>query len=81
MHYQMFYPGLVSLLIIPLFVAFIISLVAISLLIKAAKEKGYHRSSAGILWLVGIFATPVVLGLYTASLPDRNATKKETSNE
>lgn len=75
------YAGLTGILIIPLLIAFAISLVAISLLVKAAKEKGYHRSSAGILWLVGIFATPVVLGLYTASLPDRNATTKETGNE
>ena len=75
------YTGLTAILIVPLLIAFAISLVAISLLIKAAKEKGYHRSSTGILWLVGIFATPVVLGLYTASLPDRNAATKETSNE
>ena len=47
-------------------------LVSISLMIKAAKEKGYHRDGAGKLWFIGIFASPVVLGLYTASLPDRN---------
>lgn len=79
----MYYTGFTTMLIIIplLLIAFAISLVAISLLIRAAKEKGYHCSSTGILWLVGIFATPVVLGLYTASLPDRNAMAKDASNE
>ena len=53
--------------------AFVISLIAISLLVDAAKAKGFHRNDAGTLWFVGIFASPIVLGLYTASLPDRSA--------
>lgn len=47
-------------------------LVSISLMVKAAKEKGHHLDGAGKLWFIGIFASPIVLGLYTASLPDRN---------
>lgn len=44
--------------------------VAINLLIKAGRAKGYAMENAGILWFVGIFATPILVGLYIASLPD-----------
>lgn len=44
---------------------------AISYLIDAAKEKGYHQNNSLGLWLIGLIASPIVLGLYTASLPDR----------
>lgn len=65
--------GIAGFLLFILLIAFLISLLAISLLVNAAKEKGFHRNDAGVLWLVGIFASPIVLGLYTASLPDRGA--------
>ena len=46
-------------------------LASISLFIKAAKEKGYYEhGGTGLLWFIGKFATPIVVGLYTASLPD-----------
>ena len=45
-------------------------IVAINLLIKAGRAKGYAMENAGILWFVGIFATPILVGLYIASLPD-----------
>lgn len=67
------YGLLPGLLIFVLLTAFVISLIAISLLVDAAKAKGFHRNDAGTLWFVGIFASPIVLGLYTASLPDRGA--------
>ena len=44
--------------------------VAINLLIKVGRAKGYAMENAGILWFVGIFATPILVGLYIASLPD-----------
>ena len=44
--------------------------VAINLLIKAGRAKGYEMENAGILRFVGIFATPILVGLYIASLPD-----------
>lgn len=51
-------------------------LASISLFIKAAKEKGYYENGGtGILWFIGIFATPIVVGLYTASLPDLRGQK------
>ena len=67
------YGPLPGLLIFVLLTAFVISLIAISLLVNAAQQKGFHRNDAGTLWFVGIFASPIVLGLYTASLPDRGA--------
>ena len=67
------YGLLPGLLIFVLLTAFVISLIAISLLVDAAKAKGFHRNDAGVLWVIGIFASPIVLGLYTASLPDRSA--------
>lgn len=49
------------------------SLIAISELIDAARMKGHCQDGAGLLWFVGIFASPIVLGLITVSLPDRSA--------
>ena len=46
---------------------------AIHLLLEAAKAKGFHRDDAWFPCLVGFFLSPIVLGLYTASLPDRGA--------
>lgn len=65
--------GIATILPLVLIIAFFISLLVISLLVNAAKEKGFHRNDAGVLWVIGIFASPIVLGLYTASLPDRGA--------
>ena len=48
-------------------------LAAISLFIKAGKAKGYSMENAWLLWFVGIFATPVAVGLYVAALPDRRS--------
>lgn len=47
------------------------ALVAISLFVGAMREKGHSDKSAGLLWYIGIFATPIVVGLYVASLPDK----------
>ena len=47
-------------------------IMAIDLFIGAAKEKGYYKEGgAEILWFIGIFATPIVVGIYTSSLPDK----------
>lgn len=46
-------------------------LLAISMFIDAAKAKGYPMTSTGLLWFVGIFATPLAVGLYVAALPDK----------
>ena len=40
--------------------------------------KGHGQDGTGSLWFIGIFASPIVLGLYTASLPDRSASAGPT---
>lgn len=73
---------LIFFVIIILFLVLAAWLASISLFIKAAKEKGYYEhGGTGLLWFIGIFATPIVVGLYTASLPDlrdQKAKQKET---
>lgn len=55
-----------------LIVVLVAWLMAINLFINAAKEKGYYKDGgAGMLWFIGIFATPIVVGIYTSSLPDK----------
>ena len=74
--------GVVMLLFFVLLVAVLAAwLYAISLYVKAAKEKGYYKTEgAGPLWFVGIFATPLAVGLYVAALPDKRAEQKVRDN-
>ena len=64
------YTGLYIFMFIIGAIALVAWIVAIDLLIKAGKAKGYAMKNTGALWFVGIFATPIVVGLYIASLPD-----------
>lgn len=50
---------------------FCVWLLAIHLFVEVAKMKGHHQDGTGSLWLIGLFASPIVLGLYAAALPDR----------
>lgn len=62
---------LFPLLIVLVFVAW---LLAIYLFVKAAKDKGYYQDDSAqvlLLWFIGIFASPIVVGLYVSSLPDK----------
>lgn len=43
---------------------------AIFMLIKAIRIKGHHQQGAAILFFLGFFASPIVLGLYAAALPN-----------
>lgn len=67
--------GIAVLFFLPiiLIILFIVSLIAISQLVDAAKMKGHYRDGAGVLWVIGILFSPVVLGLLVAALPDRAA--------
>lgn len=63
-----------------LFIVFVIPIVvlvawllAINLLIKVGEAKGHALSNKGLLWFIGIFATPIVVGLYIIALPDQRA--------
>lgn len=64
--------GILSIFMIIIMILVLVAFLAsIALFINAAKEKGhYEHGGTGILWFIGIFATPIVVGLYTASLPD-----------
>lgn len=49
----------------------------IGLFIEVAKEKGYYKKEgAGILWFIGLFATPIVVGLYVTALPDKHSEER-----
>lgn len=61
------------LLIIGAIVFLALWIAAIHLLLEAASAKGFHQDDAWLPCLVGFFLSPIVLGLYTASLPDRGA--------
>ena len=66
--------GMVTFITLVLAIAILVAwLLAINLFINAAKEKGYYKDGgAGILWFIGIFATPLVVGIYTTALPDKS---------
>lgn len=60
-------------------------LMAISLFVDSARMKGYYRDGgSGALWFIGIFATPIVVGIYVASLPDKklhnDAAREDAAN-
>ena len=63
-----------SVILIVLAVVILIAwILAIAMMIDAGRAKGYFGGGkTGLLWFVGIFASPIVLGLYVASLPDRS---------
>ncbi len=60
--------GLLAILGLLIFAAWI---TGIYLLCNAVNAKGWHKKGDGALWFVGIFASPIVLGLYAAALPDK----------
>ncbi len=66
--------ALALLLAIPvlIIVAWIIS---ISELVKIAKLKEFYREGAMKLWLIGIFTTPILLGVLVAALPNGNGSR------
>lgn len=68
--------GLITLITLALCIAVLVAwIMAIAMLVKMAKEKGHYRDGAGMLWFVGLFASPIVLGLYVAALSDKSSGK------
>lgn len=54
-------------------------LAATGLFVELAEEKGYTARSK-LLWFIGVFASPIVVGLYVLSLPDlRNPESRKQS--
>ena len=58
---------LILVLIVVVIAAWIVS---IDLFLKVGAAKGYTMDNKGLLWFIGIFATPLSVGIYVASLPD-----------
>lgn len=67
--------GLVVFLLIALSIvilaAWIVSIVKLVEAYKLKQENG-QDAPTGVLWLIGLFASPVVLGLYVCALPNRS---------
>lgn len=61
---------LIFLEVVVLIAVVVAFLMATNLFIEAAKRKGHYENGAGLLWFIGIFATPIAVGLYVLSLPD-----------
>lgn len=53
-------------------------ILAISKLVSFANAKGH--SDAGILWFVGLFASPIVLGLIVCAMPDKQSSFSEPND-
>lgn len=67
----MFTELLLLFVILAIFIAVLLAwLTSINLFIKTGVAKGYTMANKGLLWFVGIFATPLAVGLYVAALPD-----------
>lgn len=74
--------GLITLITLALCIAVLVAwIMAIAMLVKMAKEKGHCRNGAGLLWFVGLFASPIVLGLYVAALPDKKQRKGDANRQ
>ena len=66
--------GQLSFIPILVLIAMVVAgLMAIDLFINLAREKGHKLDNSGMLWFIGIFASPIVLGLYVAALPSKRS--------
>lgn len=72
--------GLITLITLALCIAVLVAwIMAIAMFVEIAEEKGHYRNGAGLLWFVGLFASPIVLGLYVAALPDKKQRKGDAN--
>lgn len=46
---------------------------SIKMFIAVVDSKGFDGVSKGALWALGIFMTPLIVGLFAAALPDKKA--------
>lgn len=74
--------GLLSLVsvIVPL-VMLAAGIVAISHFIELGQKKGCIEEKTGVYWFIGLFASPLVLGLYVAAAPDAVLPSKAKQRE
>lgn len=66
---------MVAVLIVFLVVVLCAWVALISLFLGVKKEKGYPADNDTLLWFIGIFATPLAVGLYVVALPDKSASR------
>ena len=74
--------GLLSLVsvIVPL-VMLAAGIVALSHFIELGQKKGCIEEETGVYWFIGLFASPLVLGLYVAAAPDAVLPSKAKQRE
>ena len=68
---------LITVIIILIYVCIIVAVIAawlisIKLLIQVGEAKGFSMNNRGLLWFIGIFATPIATGLYVIALPNKS---------
>ena len=54
---------------------------SMTLLIGVVEQKSASTEYNSILWLIGIFLTPVVVGIFAASIPDVRLTRASKGSE
>ncbi len=63
-------------------VLIIMDLIATNMFIDIAIDKGHFRDNVPTsLWLIGIFTTPITVGLYVLALPDKRNQGKAISEQ
>lgn len=50
---------------------------SVYLFVNRAKEKDPKMETSGFLWFIGLFASPIVLGIYVIAMKDVSAEKSE----
>ena len=56
-------------------------IVAISHFMELGQKKGCIEEKTGVYWFIGLFASPLVLGLYVAAAPDAVLPSKAKQRE
>lgn len=71
---------LIILLFIVAIVVLVAWLVATEMFIDLAQKKDPQFYRTGMLWFVGIFATPIVVGLYVCAMTDKRSATSSANN-
>ena len=71
MYYYSGFVGFMGFVTIAIAIIVLIAwIISVYMFVERAKEKNPKITGTGSLWFMGIFASPVVLGLYVISRPD-----------
>ena len=77
-YYSSFFEFFGVVILVVAIVALVAWILAISKLVSFANAKGH--SDAGILWFIGLFASPIVLGLIVCAMPDKQSSFSEPND-